>query len=56
MAKEKRLRITTTFTKDQLVDYFNEHILYELLMLRYSRGRLRSQTQILWNAAFGALT
>jgi hypothetical protein len=41
-------------TQDELVEYFNEHILYELLMLRYSRRRLASETQILWNAMFAA--
>ena len=41
-----------TLTKEELLDYFNEHVLYELLMLRYAKGRLRSQTQILWNSMF----
>ena len=39
--------------KQELVDYFNEHILYELLMCRYAKVRLvEGQTQILWNALF----
>jgi hypothetical protein len=41
-------------TRDELAEYFNEHILYELLMLRYARRRLQSETQILWNAMFSA--
>jgi hypothetical protein len=40
-------------TKEELIEYFNEHILYELLMLRYAKLRLTNgQTQILWNAMF----
>ena len=42
-------------TRQELSDYFNEHILYELLMLRYTKRRLvDGQTQILWNAMFSA--
>src|SRR6266702_81868 len=42
-------------TRDELIAYFNEHILYELLMLRYSRNLLRSQPQqLVWNANFAA--
>jgi hypothetical protein len=26
------------FSRQELIDYFNEHILYELLMLRFSRN------------------
>jgi hypothetical protein len=54
MAKEKRPKIATKFTEDQLVGYFNEHILYELLVLRYAHDRLSTTTQILWNTAFSA--
>jgi hypothetical protein len=40
-------------TEQELVEYFNEHILYELLMLRYAKLRLtEGQTQILWNSLF----
>lgn len=41
-------------TDDQLVEYFNEHILYELLMLRYTHLNLQSAGQLLWNAMFAA--
>lgn len=47
-------------TADALAEYFNEHVLYELLMLRYSGQRLLSEmpndgrTQLLWNAMFTA--
>lgn len=41
-------------SREELIAYFNEHILYELLMLRYSKKRLNSETQILWNAMFAA--
>lgn len=42
-------------TRDELAAYFNEHILYELLMLRYSRSLLRSPLQQLaWNANYAA--
>jgi len=56
MAKTKRLKIATKFTEDQLVGYFNEHILYELLVLRFAHDRLSTTTQILWNTAFSALS
>jgi hypothetical protein len=40
-------------TREELIEYFNEHILYELLMVRYAKLRLTNgQTQILWNAMF----
>lgn len=42
------------FNRQELIDYFNEHILYELLMLRFSRNRLNAAPQILWNAMFSA--
>jgi hypothetical protein len=54
MARQEKQKTRLKFSENQLIDYFNEHILYELLMLRYARGRLRSSTQILWNAAFSA--
>ena len=43
-------------TKTELIDYLNEHVLYELLMLRYSKKRLESCTtdRLLWNAMFAA--
>lgn len=43
-------------TATQLVDYFNEHVHYELQMLRYSRRGLESGTlpQMEWNAMFAA--
>jgi hypothetical protein len=35
--------------REELIAYFNEHILYELLMVRYTKQRLvAGQTQILW--------
>ncbi len=40
-------------TDAELVDYFNEHVFYELLMLCYSRQCLESgETQLDWNAMF----
>jgi hypothetical protein len=45
----------TEATLDELVDYFNEHVFYELLMLRYSKQRLENGgDQLLWNAMFAA--
>jgi hypothetical protein len=42
-------------TEPELVDYFNEHVLYELLMLRYSKQCLeKGGTQLHWNAMFSA--
>jgi hypothetical protein len=42
-------------TEAELVDYFNEHVLYELLMLRYSIHRLENATdQMSWNVMFAA--
>src|SRR3974390_2843387 len=42
-------------TKEELAAYFNEHVLYELLQLRYARKRLGTKTtKILWNAMFAA--
>jgi hypothetical protein len=42
-------------TEDELIDYFNEHVLYELLMLRYSSQQLeRTTDQLHWNAMFAA--
>jgi len=41
--------------KDELIAHFNEHVLFELLMLRYSYMRLSAQVdQISWNALFAA--
>jgi hypothetical protein len=38
-----------------LIDYFNEHVFYELLMLRYSKQCLEeTKDQYLWNAMFAA--
>jgi hypothetical protein len=38
---------------EQLARYFNEHVLYELLMLRYTRERLMNEKmQLAWNAMF----
>src|ERR1043166_2628722 len=42
------------FSEQELLDYFNEHVLYELLMLRFSRSRLQSAPQLLWNAMFSS--
>jgi hypothetical protein len=40
---------------DELVDYFNEHVFYELITLRYSKQRLENGgDQLLWNAMFAA--
>lgn len=47
---------------DELANYFNEHVLYELLMLRYTKIRLEPigpegpyvVEQLLWNAMFAA--
>jgi hypothetical protein len=45
--------VRIAMNKQEFVDYFNEHILYELLMCRYAKLRLvEGQTQILWNALF----
>jgi hypothetical protein len=47
-------------TEVELVDYFNEHVVYELLMLRYSKNQLETisikirDDQLLWNAMFAA--
>jgi hypothetical protein len=42
-------------TELELVDYFNEHVLYELMMLRYSKKQLESSvSQFQWNAMFAA--
>lgn len=42
-------------TRDELIAYFNEHVLYEVLMLRYTRNHLRSSPhQLVWNANFAA--
>jgi hypothetical protein len=42
-------------TDDELIDYFNEHVLYEFLMLRYSKQCLEEgETQLRWNAMFAA--
>jgi hypothetical protein len=55
MKDAKKLTIRSDFTEDQLVEYFNEHVLYELLVLRYSYARLKgAKTQILWNVVFSA--
>jgi hypothetical protein len=41
--------------RDELIAYFNEHVLYELLMLRYSRNLLRAHPlQLVWNVNFAA--
>lgn len=40
----------------ELIEYINEHFVYELLMLRYSMYHLeRCQDQLLWNAMFAAI-
>jgi hypothetical protein len=39
-------------TREELIEYFNEHILYELLMVRYAQKQLKTETQIIWNAMF----
>lgn len=42
-------------TESELVDYFNEHVFYELLMLRYSKQCLdEEKNKLLWNAMFAA--
>ncbi|MGO9994129.1 MAG: hypothetical protein ACLPTF_16665 [Steroidobacteraceae bacterium] len=39
----------------ELLDYFNEHVFYELLMLNYARQCLEKQsTQLEWNVMFAA--
>jgi hypothetical protein len=45
----------TKRTSDELVDYFNEHVFYELLMLRYTKQCLENGgDQLPWNAMFAA--
>jgi hypothetical protein len=40
---------------DELAGYFNEHVFYELQMLRFSKQWLeKEQTQFVWNAMFAA--
>ena len=42
-------------TESQLIDYFNEHVCYEWLMVRYSKKCLEAWgTQLCWNAMFSA--
>jgi hypothetical protein len=42
-------------TDAELVDYFNEHVFYELLMLRHSKQCIqKADTQIIWNTMFAA--
>lgn len=42
-------------TEPELIEYVNEHLIYELLMLRYAKRQLDScQDQLLWNAMFAA--
>ena len=39
----------------ELIGYFNEHVLYELLMLRFSKQCLESSRhELVWNAMFAA--
>lgn len=37
---------------DELAAYYNEHVLYEILMLRYAHNRLKTNDQMTWNAMF----
>lgn len=37
---------------DELAIYYNEHVLYEILMLRYAHSRLKTNDQMIWNAMF----
>ena len=40
-------------TETELIDYFNEHVFYEWLMLHYSKQRLeKGEPQLIWNAMF----
>jgi hypothetical protein len=42
-------------TEAKLIEYFNEHVFYELQMLRYSQQWLEEkQPQFVWNAMFAA--
>jgi hypothetical protein len=42
-------------TEPDLLGYFNEHVLYELLMLNYARQCLEKESnQLVWNAMFAA--
>jgi len=42
-------------TESELTEYFNEHVLYELLMLRFSKQSLeKGGAQLYWNAMFSA--
>ena len=42
-------------TKSQLLDYFNEHVYYEMLMLRCAKQSLECGcTQLGWNVMFAA--
>jgi hypothetical protein len=42
-------------SETELLDYFNEHVFYELLMLNYTRQCLEEKpSQLVWNAMFAA--
>jgi hypothetical protein len=42
-------------SETELTEYFNEHLLYELQMLRFSKSQLESKVDpVVWNAMFAA--